>query len=249
MPKKKKQTEDAPPDLIMVMTVSLFIILLAFFILLNSLAVPDEERQRLALGSLMENFGVLSGGFSIMKGGDQKITTEKITRISNLLDFSDLIKSDEDPIHDLVVTSGRKRSVITLPAALIFEPGSAEIKTSSHAVLDRISKAIHETEYSVDIAGYMDKNAEASNTGFANRELSSLRALAVLRYFIEKGDVSPDLLTAYGWGEFRPLASNRIREGRVLNRRLEITMAHKKRLEKPEGFFTFKNFFFNVFDP
>ena len=44
------------------MTVSLFIILLAFFILLNTLAVPDEARQRLALGSLMRNFGVLSGG-------------------------------------------------------------------------------------------------------------------------------------------------------------------------------------------
>jgi len=248
MPKKKKQTEDAPSNLIMVMTVSLFIILLAFFILLNSLAVVDESRQRLALGSLMENFGVLSGGFSIMKGGDQKITSEKITRIGNLLDFSDLIQGDEDPLNDLVVTSDRKRSVITLPAALIFEPASARITTSSHAVLDRIAKAIHETEYSVDIAGYMDKNAEASNTGFSSRELSSLRALAVLRYFIEEGDVSPDLLTAYGWGEFRPLASNRIREGRILNQRLEITMAHKKRLDKPEGFFTFKNFFFNVFE-
>lgn len=183
-----------------------------------------------------------------MKGGDQNITTEKITQISGLLDFSDLIKSDEDPIQDLVVTSGRKRSVITIPAALIFEPGSARIIASSHEVLDRISKAIHETEYSVDIAGYMDKNTEAANTGFSNRELSSLRALAVLRYFVEKGEVSPNLLTAYGWGEFRPRASNRIREGRILNQRLEITMAHEKRLEKPEGFFNFKNFFFNVFD-
>lgn len=248
MPKKKKQVEEAAPNLIMIMTVSLFIILLAFFILLNTLAVPDEARQRLALGSLMENFGVLSGGFSIMKGGDQKITTEKITQIGNLLDFSDLIKSDGDPLNDLVVTSGRKRSVVTLPASLVFEPGSDRIISSSHPVLDRIVNAIHETGYSVDIAGHMDKNAKASNTGFSNRELSSLRALAVLRYFIEKGNVSPNLLTAYGWGEHRPLASNQIQEGRVLNQRLEIVMAHKKYLEKPEGFFTFKNFFFNVFE-
>lgn len=248
MSKKKTQAEESAPNLIMVMTVSLFIILLAFFILLNALAVPDEARQRLALGSLMENFGVLSGGFSIMKGGEQKITTEKITRISNLLDFSDLIKSDEDPLNDLVFTSGRRRSVVTVPAALIFEPGTDRMIDSSHPVLDRIAKAIAETEYSADIAGYMDKNAEAAKTGSTNRELSSLRALAVLRYFIEKDDVSPDLLTAYGWGEFRPLASNQIREGRILNQRIEITMTHEKRLEKPEGFFTFKNFFFNVFE-
>jgi chemotaxis protein MotB len=248
MPKEKKQTEDVVPNLIMVMTVSLFIILLAFFIMLNSLAVEDESRQRLALGSLMKNFGVQSGGFSFING-NQGVTTKEITRIGKLLDFSDLIKGDEDPLHDLVVTSDRKRSVVTLPAALIFEPGSGQIIPSSYAVLDRIAKAIHETEYSVDIAGYMDKNTEAPGEGFSNRELSALRALAVLRYFIEKGDVSPDLLTAYGWGEFRPLVSDRMREGRVLNQRLEITLARKKRLEKPEGFFTFKNFFFNVFDP
>ncbi len=248
MKKKKKQAEESAPNLIMVMTVSLFIILLAFFILLNTLAVPDEARQRLALGSLMRNFGVLSGGFSIMKGGDQEITSEKITQIGNLLNFSDLIKGEEDPLNDLVVTHDRKRSVITLPDPLIFEPGSNRIITSSYPVLDRIAAAIRETEYSADIAGFMDKDMDTSDPGSSNRELSSLRALAVLRYFIEKGDVSPDLLTAYGWGEFRPLASNRMREGRVLNRRVEITMVHKKRLEKPEGFFTFKNFFFNVFE-
>ena len=248
MKKKKKQAEEIAPNLIMVMTVSLFIILLAFFILLNTLAVPDEARERKALGSLMRNFGVLSGGFSIMRDGDQQITTEKITRISNLLDFSDLIKSEEDPLNDLDVTHERKRSVITLPDSLIFEPGSNRILDSSYPVLDRIAAAIHETEYSVDIAGFMDKEIGDANPGATNREISSLRALAVLRYFIEKGGVSPDLLTAYGWGEFRPIAPNRIREGRVLNQRLEISMIHKKRLEKPEGFFTFKNFFFNVFE-
>ena len=70
MRKKKQQNEDAAPNLIMVMTVSLFIILLAFFILLNAIAVEDDARQRLALGSLMENFGVLSGGFSLTGGTD-----------------------------------------------------------------------------------------------------------------------------------------------------------------------------------
>jgi len=245
---KKQQSEDATPNPIMVMTVSLFIILLAFFILLNSIAVEDEARQRLALGSLMENFGMLSGGFSLTGGTDQKVSAELIKKVSSLLDFSDMIQGEDDPLNDLMVTTTLKESVITLPAAVVFEPGTMEIRPSSYPVLDRICKAANETEYHVDIAGHMDTLSGVSTPGVTARELSSLQALAVLEYFIEKGGVEPDLVTAYGWGEVKPISSSRLREVRALNQRLEITIAHMKRLEKPEGFFIFKNFFFNVLD-
>ncbi len=249
MGKKKRQIEEAGgPNLIMVMTVSLFIILLAFFILLNSIAVVDDARQRTALGSLMENFGVLSGGFSVIGGENQKVSSELIKKVSSLLDFSDLIQGDDDPLNDLIVTSTRGKSVITLPDAVLFEPGSTQIKTSSYPVLDRLCKAVNETKYSVDIAGFMDSFSGDSNQGVSARELSSLQALSVLRYFIEKGKVHPNLVRAYGWGEYKPLSTSKAREVRALNQRIEITMAHKERSEKPEGFFTFKNFFFNVLD-
>jgi len=248
MRKKKQQSEEEAPNLIMVMTVSLFIILLAFFILLNSIAVEDESRQRLALGSLMENFGVLSGGFSLSKIGDQDVNTELIKKVSSLLDFSDMIQGEDDPLNDLLVTTTRKESVITLPAAVVFESGSTEIKTSSYPFLDRICKAAAESRYDVDIAGHMDKLSGTTTPGVSARELSSLQALAILQYFIEKGGVEPDLATAYGWGEFQPISVSKIREIRALNQRIEIAIAHTKQLEKPEGFFTFKDFFFRVFD-
>jgi chemotaxis protein MotB len=248
MRKKKQQSEGAPSSLIMVMTVSLFIIILAFFILLNAMAVEDEARQRLALGSLMENFGMLSGGFSLSKIGDQDVSTEMIKKVSNLLDFSDMIQSEDDPLNGLMVTTTRKESVITLPSAVVFEPGSMEIKTSSYPVLDRICRATLETRYDVDIAGHMDSRSGASIPGVSPRELSSLQALAVLQYFVEKGGVGTDLVTAYGWGEVKPISYSRAREIRALNQRLEITIAHAKQLEKPQGFFTFENFFFKVLD-
>jgi chemotaxis protein MotB len=248
MGKKKKQAETPAPDLNQIMTVSLFIILLAFFILLNSIAVEDESRQRLALGSLMENFGVLSGGFSVTGGENQKVSSELIKKVSSLLNFSDLIQSEDDPLNGLVVTTNLKESVITLPAGILFEAGTTRIKASGHPVLDRICRAVNETQYSVTIAGHADSSSGGSMPGVTPRETSSLQALAVLQYFIEAGEVSPDLTTAYGWGEYQPISDSKIREVRSLNQRIEITMVHTKRLEKPEGFFTFKNFFFNVLD-
>lgn len=248
--RKKKQEggEEAPSNLIMVMTVSLFIIILAFFIMLNAIAVEDESRQRLALGSLMENFGMLSGGFSLNKLGDQDVSTEMIKKVSSLLDFSDMIQGDDDPLNELVVTTTLKESVITLPSTVLFESGTTKIKASSYAVLDRICRAAVETGNDVDIAGHMDTLSGVSTPGASARELSSLQALAVLRYFIEEGEVLPDRVTAYGWGEYKPISTSRARAVRALNQRVEITIAHTKRLEKPEGFFTFKNFFFEVFD-
>jgi chemotaxis protein MotB len=247
MRKKKQQGgEEAPPNLIMVMTVSLFIIILAFFILLNSIAVEDEARQRLALGSLMENFGMLSGGYSLNRIGDEDVSAEMIKKVSSLLDFSDMIQGEDDPLNELVVTMTRNESVITLPVAVVFEPGSARIRESSYPVLDRICGVVVETRYGVEIAGHMD--TYSGSPGVSARETSSLQALSVLQYFVEKGGVEPDLVTAYGWGEHKPLSASRIREVRAYNQRIEITIAHAKQLEKPEGFFTFENFFFKVLD-
>lgn len=247
--KKKKVDEDGGGSgLIEVMTVSLFIILLAFFILLNAIAVVDNERSRKALGSLMENFGVLSGGLSMLHQKNKSIPSEKITQITSLLDFSDLIKNEADPVNDLIVISDPKHSVVTLPARLLFESGKTKLKTASYQVLNRLCRVVKETQYTVDIAGYMDKGTGVSAESFSARELSVLRALSVYRYFTEIGQIHPKLITAYGWGEHHPVASNKVRESRILNQRVEVVIAHKKRLEKPEGFFTFKNFFFNVFD-
>lgn len=246
--KKKKLAEEAPPNLIMVMTVSLFIIILAFFILLNSIAVEDESRRRLALGSLMESFGMLSGGFSLSKIGDQDVSTEMIKKVTSLLNFSDMIQGKEDSLNDLTVTSTGKETIVTVPAAVLFEPGSLRIKASGYSVLDRICKAVHETRHDVEIAGHVDSFSEEAFPGVSSRERSSLQALAVLRYFIEEGGVAPDLVTAYGWGEYQPLSSSRSRDARSMNHRIEITIAHVQRLEKPEGYFTFKDFFFKVLD-
>jgi chemotaxis protein MotB len=57
----------------------------------------------------------------------------------------------------------------------------------------------------------------------SNWELSSARALSVVRVLIDAG-VSPENLSGAGYGEFQPVASNDDREGRRLNRRIEIVM-------------------------
>ena len=67
---RNKKKGDGGSNSFIVLFTSLSVILLAFFILLNSMATIDSERVRKALGSLVGGFGILPGGFVLdsMKG-------------------------------------------------------------------------------------------------------------------------------------------------------------------------------------
>ena len=61
----------------------------------------------------------------------------------------------------------------------------------------------------------------------SNWELSTKRAVNVLRFLIEKGKVNPDRLSAVGYGPTRPIAPNDTEENRRKNRRVEIVILRK----------------------
>lgn len=248
--KEKKRQLQAPPgvDLNLSMTISLFIIILVFIIMLNALAVPDERRKRTALGSLNESFGILSGGSSVIEGSDGLTRQSIISEGSRLGDLNEMLKEKDGIAKDLVITGNKRRSTLSIPEHRLFKPGETELIPGSHVILDKISQIINKNKYPVDIMGYVDNAESQSGHGMSPRELSTLRAMALQSFFINTGKVAPTLLTAIGWGEFRPIASNQTRETRSLNRRMEIVFIHEAKLDEPEGGFIFKEFFFNVFE-
>ena len=69
----------------------------------------------------------------------------------------------------------------------------------------------------------------------SNWELSTGRALSVLRYLSESYDISPSRLSARGYGEHRPIVPNDSDENRALNRRVNIAIVHDDREDVPSG--------------
>lgn len=246
--RRKKSEEKSESNLVMVMTVSLFIILLAFFILLNSIAVIDEKRKLAALGSLLQSFGVLSGGHSIIEGNNDNMVLPELQMNNDEMDFSDLFIGEENLSRDIRIESDQKKSIIRIPAHVLFEGQKAVIKLSAYVFLEKVCKIIKKCDDSVDIVGHMDNVPIDEDNTFSNRELSAIRALKLLKFFIKHGDISSNRLNAYGWGEYRPVYSNKTKETRRLNRRIDIIFIHEKSDEKPKGIFTFKDFFFKVFE-
>ncbi|MCP4293613.1 MAG: OmpA family protein [bacterium] len=99
-----------------------------------------------------------------------------------------------------------------------FASGKAELISSSFVILDRIvESALAYPEVTFEIQGHTD------NTGSANlnRNLSQERANSVQAYLEMKG-ISAERMTAVGYGEGTPIATNATAEGRAINRRVEL---------------------------
>ena len=102
-------------------------------------------------------------------------------------------------------------------APIQFEFDSSVLKTSSYSTLDKLAKELRDNNSSVQLDGY----ASAEGSEAYNVTLSKDRANSVKQYLVNAG-VSSSSITANGYGEKNPVASNATEEGRAQNRRVEI---------------------------
>ncbi|MEZ5825519.1 MAG: OmpA family protein [Geminicoccaceae bacterium] len=108
--------------------------------------------------------------------------------------------------------------VVTLDADVLFDFDKADIKPAAAAELDMLAEQMNANpQQSFEVQGHADsRGSDAYNQGLSER-----RAQSVVSYLAGKG-VKADRLTAVGFGENRPVASNDTEEGRAQNRRVEI---------------------------
>ena len=255
MDRKKRNIDDKPgANIGAVMTVSLFLILLTFFILLNSIAVLDERKIRLSLGSLTGAFGSLSGGFSASNTG-KLAALPSTPMIEKEVDHNKLLTIIDIDVNGQISLKSREgKEIITINEKFLFDENKLKLKTSSYPVLNRLCDFIKNRDYPVEIAGHTD-NRPAEEKGYkSNFELSALMAMQVFKYFDSAGGIHPDRLEAYGCGSHRSIASNDTRQLRAQNRRVDIILnvsapAYIKRIyrKKPSGVFTYMKFDFRIF--
>ncbi|MFH1665291.1 MAG: OmpA family protein [Candidatus Omnitrophota bacterium] len=115
--------------------------------------------------------------------------------------------------------------VIILSDDILFDSGKTEIKEKAFPVLNKVSEIIREKvpDKNIGVGGHTDNVPIKHSKWASNWELSTARATNVL-YYLEKQGVSPSKLSATGYGEHRPVASNDTIQGRAKNRRVEIVI-------------------------
>lgn len=119
----------------------------------------------------------------------------------------------------------RGRTTVKMKDKILFASGSATLGQDGRDALRKVSDALRGLQGKlIRVEGHTDNVPTNGAGGFgSNWELSSARALAVVRFLQDNG-VDPTRLSGAGFGEFQPIAPNDSSEGKSLNRRIEIVL-------------------------
>lgn len=105
-----------------------------------------------------------------------------------------------------------------------FESGSAQMKATSQATFDRIANLLQQRDCYIRVEGHTDDVPIHTSQFSSNWELSTSRATEIVRLLIVRDGYSPTRLSAAGYAEFHPVASNATVQGRSSNRRVDIVV-------------------------
>jgi len=209
-------------------------LLLCFFVLLLSMASMDAKKVSEAIGSLSGAMSVLEGGIKTevskqriqestpMESEDE--TSAQVNRVAQAIgDANEIMDKGTGP--SVTLEEAEDGFVIQLPASLLFKSGSATIYSEDVLLfLKRIALIIAELPNTtkVSVQGHTDNLGPGSNSIYKdNWELSSARAISVLHELLLDG-VDPKRISASGYAEFSPIATNATKAGREKNRRVEL---------------------------
>lgn len=119
--------------------------------------------------------------------------------------------------------------VITFVSEIFFDSGKAEIRSDGKPALQKVAEVLNKQVIDSNIAveGHTDNDPIKHSSWQSNWELSSARALAVLHYLVDDAKVNPKRLSANGYGEYHPVASNDVLQNKQKNRRVEIVILPK----------------------
>lgn len=220
---RRKRDESEPPGIV-VMYTSLMILLLAFFIMLNTLSKVEEAKVRSALQSLRSTFGFTPGGMSALKSEAFNATFRANAPINPVeQDYMALrtLVQDEDLGDDAKLLRSGGLHTVAMTSALLFKPGSLELSDQAMRFLDQVAKIVGRSKYPLSLRGHTDRTGATQRERMELFNLSAQRALAVVYYLIGQG-VDPARLAAFGLSGYWPMVGENAPNRAVVNNRVEL---------------------------
>ena len=201
------------------------LILLCFFIMLTSFASLQSSKITRFAKSFSDAVNVFNTGKSLEHGETmihaQAMVVDKEDKIAMLFEKVKMYGVQHE-LQNIQLRRTKRGVVMTLADHMLFHSGEAALSMDAHALLRKIGSVINKLDVRVDIEGHTDDRPIATAAFPSNWELSTARAVNVLRYLIDACGVESSRLSAVGLSEYHPVAANTTAENRASNRRVEI---------------------------
>lgn len=221
-------------------------LLFAFFVVLYASSASDVKKQTQISHSIQNAFqalglfpaaspsqnqtGALAGAqeaaapVNVILGDDLSASPGVRRDLEQLQAKLTGLLSNEIAEHAVALHLGREGLTISLREAGFYDSGAAMPHASSKGTLDQIATALAALPYDVRVEGHTDNVPIHTDQFASNWELSTARASELAKFLIVDHRFAPGRLSAAGFAEYHPVASNATVEGRAQNRRVDIIM-------------------------
>ena len=156
---------------------------------------------------------------------------DEIRRLTKTQEELSRSLKDEIAKGNITIQQVRDRLTINMVDRVLFDSGRADIKPAGIKVLKQVSDVLSKVgDKQIRIEGHTDNvpiSTKLQDKFKTNWELSTARATIVVRYLIDQGSVQREVLSAVGYADTHPIASNDSEQGRSSNRRIEIVLYPK----------------------
>lgn len=205
---RRPQPPEAPrKDDFIVLFTALSMILLAFFIMLNSMATVDAARSRAVVSSLVGTFGSMPGfepQRRVLELEHELPPSRKAGHIESAV--KEVLQGEAE---DFEVFTDDGRVVVSVGEAVFFESGDVSISPRSFRSLNTLAELIKRLDVQIRIEGHAD--AQRANPPRSNWYYSAARSAALYRYFVDGGGVPEEKVGLAAYANHRPDRHGQIR--------------------------------------
>lgn len=217
-------------------------LLFAFFVVLYAFARADQKKQTEVVQAIDKALHTPASASSSAAedtepaatavAGEEWLTPMEVKYDLNRIEHDlSLALAKQIASKTVALEMGRDGLVISLREAGFFDSGSATPKPAAVATLRAIAARLSATPYNLRIEGHTD-NVPIHTAQFAsNWELSAARATSIAELLLEMKAIAPERISAAGYAEYHPVASNATAAGRAENRRVDLVVLPQTKLD------------------
>jgi chemotaxis protein MotB len=212
-------------------------LLMVFFVLMFSLGTIDAKKMADFQYALQSGLGILEAGKRIDVAVQDEQPVKDMSNLNTQADgrsgtqqqpgMQQTIETALEALDDDIgvhVTYTERGAHLRFEDGVLFNFGQAEVSSKGYAVLEKTADVIRKMPYPIRVEGHTDNVPIHTKRFPSNWELSTIRAVNVLKYFANEGRIDPRRLSAVGYGESKPLVANNSPRDRAKNRRVEIVL-------------------------
>lgn len=232
MARKKQEEQKAGAPEWLATYGDMMTLLLVFFVLLFSMSTVDSQKYKAVVQSLSGSLGMLDSGTTVSmeplinnfpsdnptdSPSEYAEFTEMQEELQNLLEENNLKGNIKLELNERGLT-------IRFLDNVLFDSGKADLTPVAKQIIDNISVILLQSNKKIAVEGHTDNVPISTYKYPSNWELSTARAVNVVKYMIDDKQIDPVRLSAAGYADQHPISDNSTAEGRESNRRVDMVI-------------------------